>query len=247
MQNSSLQDKVALVTGGARRIGAVIATRLHAAGMKVVIHYRSADAAAHALQQSLNARRDESVVLVKGDLADVDKCRDLVNQAVRSFGRLDVLINNASAFHPSPLGGTSAADWENLMAANLRAPFFLIQEAAPELGRNRGCVVNMVDIHGFTPLKGHLVYSIAKTGLIALTRGLARELAPRVRVNAVAPGAILWPEGDNDEIAQQRIISNTPLKRTGSPEEIADAVLFLVTGATFTSGHVLPVDGGRSS
>ncbi|MBS1270108.1 MAG: Glucose 1-dehydrogenase [Gammaproteobacteria bacterium] len=246
MQNNSPQDKVALVTGGAQRLGAVIAARLHSAGMRLVVHYRSSDDAAHTLQDSLNKKRKESVVLVKGELLDVDKCRHLVNQCIQTFGRLDVIVNNASTFHPTPVGDTTTDEWESLMGINLRAPFFLVQEAAPELKKNRGCVVNMADVYGRMPLKDHIVYSTAKAGLIALTRALATELAPNVRVNAVAPGAILWPEGDGNELAHQRLVSNTPLKRIGSPDEIADAVLFLVTGAGFTSGHVLPVDGGRS-
>lgn len=246
MQNNSLQDKVALVTGGARRIGAAIASRLHDSGMKLVVHYRSSESEAHALQNELNGNRGDSVILVRGDLLDVDKNRQLVSQCVQTFGRLDVIVNNASTFYPTPLGAATSVDWESLMGTNLRAPFFLVQEAAAELRKNHGCVVNMVDIHGWAPLKDHIVYSTAKAGLIALTRALAAELAPAVRVNAVAPGAILWPESDDDELAHQRIISNTPLKRTGSPEEIADAVLFLVRDARFTSGHVFPVDGGRS-
>lgn len=246
MQNNSLQDKVALVTGGARRIGAAIASRLHAAGMKLVIHYRSSEDQAHALQDSLNGERSESVILVRGDLLDVDKNRQLVSQCMQTFGRLDLIVNNASTFYPTPLGHATPAEWEDLMGTNLRAPFFLVQEAAAELKKNHGCVVNLVDIHGRIPLKDHAIYSTAKAGLIALTRALATELAPEVRVNAVAPGAILWPQSDDDELAHQRIISNTPLKRTGSPEEIAEAVLFLVEKAGFTSGHVFPVDGGRS-
>ncbi|HSH43272.1 MAG TPA: pteridine reductase [Arenicellales bacterium] len=246
MQNNARQDKVALVTGGARRIGAAIARRLHASGMKLVIHFRTSDADAHALQAELNAVREDSVVLVRGDLLDVDKCRHLVSQCIQSCGRLDVIVNNASTFRPTPLGRASAADWEELVGSNLRAPFFLVQEAAAELKKNHGCVVNLVDIYGRLPLRDHAIYSAAKGGLIALTRALAAELAPEARVNAVAPGAILWPQGDDDELSHQRIISNTPLKRTGSPEEIAEAVLFLVQGAGFTSGHVLPVDGGRS-
>lgn len=246
MQNNSLQDKVALVTGGARRIGAAIASRLHAAGMKLVIHYRSSEDQAHVLQDALNGERSESVILVRGDLLDVDKNRQLISQCMQTFGRLDVIVNNASTFYPTPLGHATPAEWEDLMGTNLRAPFFLVQEAAAELKKNQGCVVNLVDIHGRIPLKDHVIYSTAKAGLIALTRALATELAPDVRVNAVAPGAILWPQSDDDELAHQRIISNTPLKRTGSPEEISEAVLFLVEKAGFTSGHVFPVDGGRS-
>lgn len=245
MQNNTPQDKVALVTGGAQRLGAVIARRLHAAGFSLIIHYRSSNTAARALQDELNAERSGSVVLVCGDLLDVDKVRHLVNQCARTFGRLDAVINNASSFHPTPLGEASAGDWEDLMGTNLRAPFFLIQEAAAALRRHHGCVVNIADLHGQRPLRGHAVYSTAKAGLIALTRALALELAPEVRVNAVAPGAILWPQGDDDELAHQRIISHTPLRRTGTPQEIAEAVVFLVQQAGFTTGHVLPVDGGR--
>lgn len=245
MQNNSLEDKVALVTGGAQRLGAVIASRLHQAGMRLVIHYRVSDDAAHVLQESLHHRRRESVVLVKGDLLDIGKTRHLVGQCVQTFGRLDVVVNNASIFSASPLGSVAATDWENLMGVNLRAPFFLCQEAAAELRRNQGTIVNMVDLYGRTPLKDYAVYSVAKAGLIALTRALARDLAPEVRVNAVAPGAIMWPEGDDNELGHQRIISNTPLKRIGSPDDIADAVLFLVARAGFTTGHVFPVDGGR--
>lgn len=246
MQNNPLQDKVALVTGGAQRLGAVIAARLHEAGANLVIHYRSSDAAARALQESLNGSREASVILVKGDLLDIKKSRQLVSQCMQAFGRLDIIVNNASTFYATPLGSATTADWENLMGPNLKAPFFLCQEAAPHLRKNHGCIVNMVDIHGQTPLPNHIVYTTAKAGLIAMTKSLARELAPNVRVNAVAPGAIVWPEGDDNQLAHQRIISNTPLKRIGTPEEIAEAVLFLVAGATFTTGHVLPVDGGRS-
>lgn len=247
MQNNSLQDKVALVTGGARRIGAAIAARLHESGMNLVIHYNSSEAEAHALQDALNAKRRDSVVLVRGDLLDIDKNRQLVSQCIQSCGRLDAIVNNASTFHPTPLDYAGPADWENLMGTNLRAPFFLVQNAAAELRKNHGCVVNIVDIHGQAPLKDYVIYSTAKAGLIALTRALASELAPEVRVNAVAPGAILWPQNNDDELAHQRIISNTPLKRTGTPEEVAEAVLFLVERAGFTSGHILPVDGGRST
>jgi len=247
MHNNILQDKVALVTGGAQRIGATISRRLHESGMKLVIHYRSSDEAAHRLQDSLNRQASGSVVLVKGDLLDIDKSRDLPRQCLQAFGRLDVVINNASTFYPTPIGNATAADWENLIGTNLRAPFFLLQEAAPELRKQRGCVVNMVDFYAGRPLKDHPIYSTAKAGLAALTRSLARELAPEVRVNAVAPGAILWPEGDDNELAHQRIIADTPLKRTGTPEQVADVVMFLIAGAPFTTGHVIPVDGGRSA
>lgn len=179
----------------------------------------------------------ESVVLVKGDLLDIDKSRDLLRQCLQALGRLDVVINNDSSFYPMALGEASGADWETLMGSNLRPPIFLLQEAAPELRKQHGCVVNLVDVYAARPLKDHPIYSTAKAGLVALTRSLARELAPEVRVNAVVPGAILWPEGDDNELAHQRITTNTRLKRAGTPGEIADAVMFLAVAARFTTGH----------
>lgn len=246
MQDRILNDKVALVTGGGRRIGSAIAKRLHQEGMRLVLHYHSSDTEARTLQEALNKDRSDSVVLIKGDLLDNHKTAHLAQESVKVFSRLDAVVNNASTFFPTPLGDTSEEDWDNLFGTNLKAPFFLAQAAAGELRKNRGAIVNIADIYGVRPLKSHSVYSTAKAGLIMLTRALARELAPDVRVNAVAPGAILWPENDHDEVAQQRLISRTPLKRMGSPQEIADAVLFLIRDASFISGHVIPVDGGRS-
>lgn len=247
MQESVLNDKVALVTGGGRRIGAEIATRLHREGMRLVLHYHSSDVAARSLQNTLNKSRADSVVLVKGDLLDNHKITHLVQESIKVFSRLDAVVNNASTFFPTPIGDTSEEDWNNLLGTNLKAPFFLAQAAARELKKNRGVIVNIADIYGIRPLKSHAVYSTAKAGLIMLTRALARELAPEIRVNAVAPGAILWPENDHDEVARQRLISRTPLKRMGNPQEIADTVLFLIRDASFISGHVVPVDGGRST
>ena len=246
MQDSALNDKVALITGGVRRIGAEIATRLHGEGMRLMLHYHSSDTEAHTLQTALNKERPDSVVLIKGDLLDNHKITNLVQESINMFSRLDAVVNNASTFFATPVGETSEEDWNNLFGTNLKAPFFLAQAAAAELKKSRGVIVNIADIYGIRPLKNHSVYSTAKAGLIMLTRALARELAPDVRVNAVAPGAILWPENDNDEVAQQRLISRTPLKRMGTPVEIADTVLFLIRDAKFVSGHVVPVDGGRS-
>ena len=214
MQNKSLVGKVALVTGGSRRIGAEIARRLHIEGMRLILHYRSSDDEAHDLQTELNAERTDSVILVKGDLLDNHKVDHLVQASLRAFSRLDVVVNNASSFFPTPVGHTSEQDWNNLFGTNLKAPFFLAQAAAPELQKNKGVIVNIADIYGARPLKYHPVYSSAKAGLIMLTQALARELAPDVRVNAVAPGAILWPERDDDEGARIRWISRTPRKRT---------------------------------
>ena len=246
MRGEGLVDKVALVTGGGRRIGAEIAKRLHFEGMNLILHYHNSDNEARTLQSELNGMRSDSVMLIKGDLLDNRKITHLVQEAAEVHSRLDAVVNNASSFFPTPVGSTSEDDWNNLIGTNLKAPFFLSQAAAPELRKTWGCIVNIADVYGKRPLKNYTVYSMAKAGLIMLTRSLARELAPHVRVNAVAPGAILWPENDRDEVAQQRIISRTPLKRLGTPAEIAGAVLFLVRDAGFVSGHVIPVDGGRS-
>lgn len=246
MQDNVLNDKVALVTGGGRRIGAEIARRLHQEGMRLILHYHSSDNEARAVQDALNRERRDSVVLIKGNLLDFHKITHLAKESIKVFSRLDAVVNNASSFFPTPVGRTSEDDWNDLFGTNLKAPFFLAQAAAPELRKTQGAIVNIADVYGVRPLKNHAVYSTAKAGLIMLTRALARELAPEVRVNAVAPGAILWPENDDDEVARQRLISRTPLKRMGTPQEIAETVAFLIRDARFISGHVIPVDGGRS-
>ncbi len=246
VSSPSLEGKVALITGAAHRIGATTARLLHREGANIVLHYRGSRQAAQGVQEELNALRPDSVVLVQSDLLDTGKLQSLVREAHGAWGRLDVLINNASTFYPTPVGHITEANWDDLIGTNLKAPLFLSQAAAPHLVRQRGCIVNIVDIHADRPLKAHPVYSVAKAGLAMLTKALAGELGPEVRVNAVAPGAILWPEIPMDDVTKQRIISRTFLKRQGSPEDIARAVLFLVRDAGYTSGHVLTVDGGRS-
>ena len=246
MQEMRLESKVALVTGAARRVGAAIARRLHAAGASIVIHYRSADAAAAQLEKELNAARAGSATRVKGDLLAPIAPQALVGAALQRYARLDFLVNNASAFYPTHLGEIESSHWEELMGSNLRAPLFLAQTAAPHLAAARGSIVNIADIHAERPLKGYLVYSVAKAGLAALTRSLALELAPGVRVNAVAPGAIAWPEDGQFGLAErERIVATTPLQRIGDPADIAQAVHYLAT-APFVTGHLLAVDGGRS-
>lgn len=246
MTEATLESKVALVTGAARRVGAAIARRLHAAGANVVIHYRGADADAAQLEKELNAARAGSALKVKGDLLAPVAPKALVDATLQRFARLDILVNNASAFYPTALGEIEAGHWEELIGSNLRAPLFLAQAAAPRLALAAGSIVNIADIHAERPLKGYVVYSVAKAGLAALTRSLALELAPGVRVNAVAPGAIAWPEdGQFAPGERARIVASTPLRRTGTPEEIAQAVHFLAT-APFVTGQVLAVDGGRS-
>lgn len=246
MPEGPLADKVALITGGAGRVGAQIARKLHAQGMKLVIHYRSSEQKAHRLQQELHDIRSASVMLVRGDLLRGPKLsQNLVYETMEAFGRIDVLINNAATFYPTPIGEAVEKDWEDLIGTNLKAPFFLAQAAAPHLKVSQGCIVNMADIYGERPLKDHSIYSVAKAGLIMLTKTLARELGPAIRVNAVAPGAILWPEDGMDEMNKQRMISRTPLKRIGKPDDIAETVLFLVGDADFITGQVIAVDGGR--
>jgi pteridine reductase len=241
-----LQGKTALVTGASRRVGAAIARRLHAGGANLVLHYRSAEAETAALETELNALRPKSAARVKAELLAPIAPRALVAAALESFGRLDVVVNNASSFFPVALGAVEASHWEELVGSNLRAPLYIAQEAAPHLAKGRGAIVNIVDIHAERPLKGYPVYSIAKAGLAALTRSLAIELAPDVRVNGVAPGAIAWPEdGQFPDAERGRIVATTPLARTGTPEDIAQAVHFFAC-APFVTGQILAVDGGRS-
>lgn len=243
-----MQGKVMLVTGGGRRVGAAICRRLHAAGADIALHYRSSADEALALQNELNELRPNSVAEFSADLLDLTALPTLVMQVMERFGRLDGLINNASSFYPTPLKGVNEAQWYDLLGTNLRAPLFLAQAAADELRRRHGCIVNIVDIHAERPMHGHLLYSVAKAGLVALTRALAQEMAPQVRVNAVAPGVILWPEGGDWEDDEQRrkIVAHTLLKREGEPDDIARTVVFLVQDAPYITGQVIAVDGGRS-
>ncbi len=237
---------VALVTGGARRIGEAIVRGLHGAGLRIALHHRASGAAASKLAAELNAARAESVALLEADLLDTPALGALVESAAGAWGRLDVLVNNASSFFPTAVGSVGEAEWESLVGTNLKAPFFLAQAAAPWLTRAGGCIVNVTDIYARRPLKGYPVYSAAKAGLEMLTRALAAELGPAVRVNAVAPGAILWPEPPPDPASRERLIARTALKRKGEAADIAGAVLYLVRDARYVTGHTLVVDGGRS-
>jgi pteridine reductase len=243
--NTTLSGKVALVTGAARRLGAVIARTLHANGMNLILHYRSSQQDAQQLQQELNSIRADSVVLIQADLLHTTKLASIVQKAEHVWGRLDVLVNNASSFFPTPIGSVDEHQWNDLIGTNLKAPFYLSQAAARALTSAKGCIINIVDVHAERPLKTFSVYSVAKAGLVMLTKALARELGPHVRVNAVAPGVILWPEKGIDDVTKQRIISRTALKREGSPKDVARAVLFLIRDADYTSGEVISVDGGR--
>lgn len=241
-------NKVALITGAARRVGACIARELHAAGWNLMLHYRESVADARSLSAELNLQRPDSAAIVQADLNNISMLPPLVDQASSRFGRLDALVNNASSFYPTAIGCIQEDDWEDLVGSNLKAPLFLSQAAACELRKTQGCIVNIVDIHAERPMKGYPVYSVAKAGLAGLTRSFARELAPEIRVNAVAPGPILWPEDDPnfDEVSRQRIVSHTLLKRSGNPSDIAKTVKFLICDAPYITGQIIAVDGGRS-
>lgn len=243
-----MQDRVVLVTGAARRIGAVISRRLHGAGARVALHCNRSREEADRLAAELNATRTGSAAVVQGDLLDVGALARIVEDTAIAMGRLDALVNNASSFHATPFGTIGERDWEDLMGTNLRAPLMLAQAAAPLLHASKGAIVNIADIHAERPLRNFVVYSIAKAGLVALTKSLALELGPDVRVNAVAPGAILWPDGGEnfDPAERARITDQTPLERIGSPEDVAGAVKYLLFDAPFVTGQVLAVDGGRN-
>lgn len=243
-----MQGKVILVTGGAKRVGAAICRRLHTAGARIAVHYRSSEQQALALQDELNSLCPESSAAFQADLLDLDALPQLVCGVINKFGRLDALVNNASSFYATSLADMNEQQWNDLLGTNLRAPLFLAQAAAAELRRQHGCIVNIADIHAERPMHGYLLYSTAKAGLVALTRALAQEMAPQVRVNAVAPGVILWPENDtwHDEAQRRKIVAHTLLKREGEPDDIAKTVAFLIQEAPYITGQVITVDGGRS-
>lgn len=237
---------VALVTGAAKRVGAVIARELHAADYDLALHYRNSAQDIVDLQAELEARRPRSTLLLHADLGDCGRLPDLVDATLAQFGRLDALVNNASTFYPTPVGNVGEADWDALFDSNAKAPFFLAQAAAPYLALQRGAIVNLVDIYAERPLKNHTVYCMAKAALAMLTQSLARELGPAVRVNGVAPGPVLWPESGKAYADQATLIDSTALKRAGSPEDVASAVLWLLRDAHYTTGEIIRVDGGRA-
>ena len=246
MPGSRLHGKVVLVTGAARRIGAAIVTRLHADGAQVAIHYRGSVDDAEALADRLNDQRSGSARTFQADLLDTPRLPRLIADVLAWAGRLDVLVNNASTFYPTPVGNVTEEQWDDLIGSNLKAPLFLSQAAAAELGDHGGAIVNIVDIHAQRPLRNHPVYGPAKAGLAMLTRALAKDLAPRVRVNGVSPGAILWPEDGMSEAVQQTILRQVPLERAGEPDDIARCVRFLLCDADYVTGQIIAVDGGRS-
>jgi pteridine reductase len=245
--NKQAESKpVALITGAAKRVGAVIARRLHAAGYDLAIHHRQSAAEAASLQAELERLRPGSTLVLQAELSQFDRLPELVAQTVGRFGRLDALVNNASAFHATPIGTVTPAMWDDLFAANARAPFFLSQAAAPHLKARGGAIVNMVDIYAERPMKNHTVYVMAKAALAMMTMSLARELGPEVRVNGIAPGAILWPEHGKSEAEKAAQLEATALKRIGRPEDVAEAVRWLLLDARYTTGQIIRVDGGRA-
>jgi pteridine reductase len=245
-RDGSLTGKTVLITGAARRVGAAIARRLHAAGANLVIHYRKSARDADALAKELAAARPDSVTTIQADLLDVAKLSTLVEAATGTFGRLDVLVNNASTFYPTKLGEITPAAWDDLVGTNLKVPLFLSQAAAPALRQSRGLILNIVDIHALRPLRNYTVYCAAKAGLHMVTRSLAKELGPEIRVNGISPGPVLWPEGQGDTKEREKIVERTILKRMGEPSDIANTALFFAAHAPFITGQVLAVDGGRS-
>lgn len=240
-----MNSRTVLITGAARRIGAALARAMHADGMNVVVHCHRSKADAETLVADLNGQRGASAACIQADLLRSASCTQLVEFAVARFGAIDALINNASAFFPTPIAQTTEQEWETLVSLNMKAPFFLSRAAAPLLRERSGCIVNVADIHGFRPLKAHPVYSAAKAGLLMLTRALAKELGPEIRVNAVAPGPVLFPDGLDEEL-KERIIGQTMLKRQGSPQDVVEAIRYLLNHADYVTGQVLVVDGGRT-
>jgi pteridine reductase len=245
-RDGSLTGKTVLITGGARRVGAAIARTLHGAGANLVIHYRKSATEAGSLADELNAARAKSTLIFQADLLDLGVLPALVEFAVRSFGALDVLVNNASTFYPTKIGEITPKAWDDLMGSNLKAPLFLSQAAAPALKKSSGLIINIVDIHALRPLRDYTVYCTAKAGLHMLTRSLAKELGPEIRVNGISPGPVLWPEHGGDESARKKIIQRTILQKMGTPEDIARTALFFAASAPFITGQILAVDGGRS-
>ncbi len=246
-ENSNpVTGKVALITGAAMRIGAEITRTLHAAGMDTIIHYRNSESAATQLGQELENQRPDSTLLLQADLTDTAALPAMLKQIQNWRGQLDLLVNNASSFYPTPLGECSVEQWDELMGSNLKTPFFLAQAMAPMLKRNRGSIINLIDIHAERPLAGHAIYSIAKAGNAMMVKTLARELGPEIRVNGIAPGIILWPEAELDESTKDEAIARTALKDTGCPNDIARTLLFLARNAGYITGQIITVDGGRT-
>lgn len=252
-QTTLNKSKVALITGAAKRIGAEIARQLHTAGFNVIVHYNHSADAARGLINDLNSEREHSAIGLSADLNDHTQVINLAQQSIAQWQRLDLLVNNASSFYPTPIGEATTGDWDNLINSNLKAPFFLAQALAPTLTQYHGSIINIADLYAQRPLKKHSIYSIAKAGNIMLTKSLAQELAPRVRVNGIAPGAILWPEDHYKKTEEQlsdenkeKMLAQIPLQQRGQVQDIARTILFLANDAPYITGEIIAVDGGRS-
>lgn len=245
-KNGSADSRVVLVTGAAQRLGAATARALHASGWRVLVHCRQSREKAEELAAELNIKRRDSCAVLQADLASDAEVEQLARDAQAVWSRVDALVNNASAFYPTPIGSASPDNWDDLFSSNARAPFFLAQALAPELRRRHGAIINMLDIHAERPLREHTLYSMAKAANASMTRSLARELAPEVRVNGIAPGAILWPSQGSNPAMQEKILAGIPLQRLGEPADIARTILFLLDDAPYITGQIIAVDGGRS-
>jgi pteridine reductase len=248
MPDSKANSRVVLITGAGKRVGAAIAQHCHQQGMRLAIHYRESAQQASILCDSFNQQRQDSAIALGADLRDTDHLEGLIAEIINKWGRLDVLINNASSFYPMPLVKITSSVWDDVMASNLKAPFFLSQVAIPYLKQQKGCIINLVDIQAQRPLKNYSVYCIAKAGLVMLTKSLAKELGPEIRVNAIAPGIVLWPDDETEfnEALREKIVARNALKRAGTPQDIAKTAVFLINHADFITGQVIAVDGGRS-
>lgn len=239
-------NKTLLITGGAKRIGQEIAKTMHQAGYNIMVHFRSSAAMANNLVNEFNKARENSASSVQADMLDINSIPKIVDATIEKFGRIDCLINNASTFYPTPIQLINEEYWDDLIGSNLKAPIFLVKEAAPHIKEQQGSIINIVDIYAERPLENHPIYCAAKSGLQNLTKSLARDLAPDIRVNAIAPGAILWPENTMSEKAQKKLLKRVPLKRVGEPQDIAKTAKFLIMDAPYISGQIIAVDGGRS-
>lgn len=248
MSNSNIDSKVVLITGAGKRVGATIARRCHHQAMRIAIHYRNSATEAEALAQALNQQRHDSAITLAAELKNSETHADLVQQVITRWGRLDVLINNASSFYPTPFSEITEKTWDDLLGSNLKAPLFLSQAAFPYLKKQKGCIINMVDIQAQRPMKKHAVYCVAKAGLVMLTKCLAKELGPSIRVNGIAPGIALWPEDETEfnPALREKIIARTAMKRAGTPDDIADAITFLIEHGHYITGQIIAVDGGLS-
>ncbi|MDQ8037798.1 MAG: pteridine reductase [Pedobacter sp.] len=246
MTNSHTDSKVVLITGAAQRLGAHTARALHKRGWRVLVHYRQSREKADELAAELNAQRSASCAVLQADLARDEDIAALATAAQAQWLRVDALVNNASSFYPTPVGEATAENWDDLFSSNARAPFFLAQALAPELARRQGAIVNMLDIHAERPLREHTLYCMAKAAALMMTQSLARELAPAIRVNGIAPGAILWPSSGSNVAMQEKVLAGIPLQRLGEPADIANTIAFLLDDAPYITGQIIAVDGGRS-